>query len=399
MMKIALISLVTPTPENCRAASALPFHLAKFRAADVDLRIWSFNSNQVTEEQRQRSEQALGTTISYLPVSSFVSFLQRPTSILFRALVRRPFLSYLKMAKPALTDIKTYDPDCIWIYGEDISHLAKLFPGKTCVITTPDCEALYYHRVVTGYANLEMPGGISRYKVMERKYVRMTRHFPTGSAFRYHLVGKADADYIRTICPGIDAHFIVHPHYDAPASLPASHFHAPKIKILIAGRCDAYMGKPSRELVDMLCANADLSGHYELTFLGKGWESLAGRLKQAGYQVNHIVFAPVYMEELQKHDIQITPICVGTGTKGKVLDAFVNGLMVIGTPRALENIQVRSGVSCIEYDDADKLAAILRDIPANVAKYEAIRDAGVQAVLQHHNRQKVADEFFSLFRQ
>ena len=55
-----------------------------------------------------------------------------------------------------------------------------------------------------------------------------------------------------------------------------------------------------------------------------------------GMKLYHIKFAPDYIEEICKHDIQVTPICIGTGTKGKVLDAIANGLLVIGSWYALE---------------------------------------------------------------
>jgi hypothetical protein len=47
------------------------------------------------------------------------------------------------------------------------------------------------------------------------------------------------------------------------------------------------------------------------------------KLENKGFEVSHITFAPDYIEEICKHDIQLTPISIGTGTKGKVLDADV----------------------------------------------------------------------------
>ncbi len=44
-MKVILISLVVPTEENFRSASALPFHLAKNRNNNTELKIYSFNTN------------------------------------------------------------------------------------------------------------------------------------------------------------------------------------------------------------------------------------------------------------------------------------------------------------------------------------------------------------------
>lgn len=49
-MKITQITLSTPTPYNCGAASALPYHLAKYRPKDVELEIYSFDINHVKEE-------------------------------------------------------------------------------------------------------------------------------------------------------------------------------------------------------------------------------------------------------------------------------------------------------------------------------------------------------------
>jgi hypothetical protein len=46
--------------------------------------------------------------------------------------------------------------------------------------------------------------------------------------------------------------------------------------------------------------------------------------------LNDLGFVDVYLDEIIKYDIQLTTISVGTGTKGKVLDALANGLMVMG---------------------------------------------------------------------
>ena len=114
------------------------------------------------------------------------------------------------------------------------------------------------------------------------------------------------------------------------------------------------------------------------------------------YEVEHIAFAPDYVEEVRKHDIQITPIAIGTGTKGKVLDAIANGLLVIGTEYALENIAVEDGASCLQYDTKEELLAILADIPRNRERYEEMAERGRQTVLREHNRESVAAQVFGL---
>lgn len=141
----------------------------------------------------------------------------------------------------------------------------------------------------------------------------------------------------------------------------------------------------------------DLTRHYIITFLGKDWENEVEELKNAGYEVNHIKFAPNYIEEVCKHDIQITPIVIGTGTKGKVLDALANGLMVIGTHYAMENIAVKNGESCIEYQDAKEVIDVLKEIISNIAKYEKIAENGRTAIYSKHSRNDAFNELLKLF--
>lgn len=138
----------------------------------------------------------------------------------------------------------------------------------------------------------------------------------------------------------------------------------------------------------------DLKNRYAVTFLGKGWETWAERLANAGWTCQHIAFAPDYIEELQRHDIQVNAIDVGTGTKGKVLDAIANGLLEMGSPFALENIDVTDGDSCVLFHDADEAVARLRDIAANVSRYEAMAAKGRSRVLATHDSAACARSLF-----
>ena len=167
------------------------------------------------------------------------------------------------------------------------------------------------------------------------------------------------------------------------------------IRLLIAGQYNIYMKKDADILIAELLKNSEeLKRDYVITFLGKGWEPLVEKLHTLGYKVELIRFAPVYIDELQRHDIQITPISVGTGTKGKVLDAVSNGLLVIGTEAALENIALRDGESCIIYKDVDMLISILKDIPRNIQKYEVMAEIGYKEIIVNHDHEKVAHNLF-----
>jgi hypothetical protein len=161
------------------------------------------------------------------------------------------------------------------------------------------------------------------------------------------------------------------------------------------------MQQAADELFQFICNENEnyLKEHYIFTFLGKGWEKHVETLRSAGYEVKHIRFAENYQEELIKHDIQITPIAIGTGTKGKVLDALANGLLVIGTPYAMENIAVKHGESCIEYRTPQEVIEVLKDIPQNIRKYEDMALAGRNAILKYHGRAVVSQILFGIFKE
>lgn len=79
---------------------------------------------------------------------------------------------------------------------------------------------------------------------------------------------------------------------------------------------------------------------------------------------------------MQKHDIQVNAIDVGTGTKGKVLDGIANGLLIIGTPYALENISVKNGESCVIVSNGIDFIQSLYVIKKNIFLYERIAKEG-----------------------
>lgn len=76
---------------------------------------------------------------------------------------------------------------------------------------------------------------------------------------------------------------------------------------------------------------------------------LQEKLVANGYEVECKSWVEVYAGEVIKHDIQLFPISVGSGTKGKVLDALSMGLLCIGSEIAMENIYVKHGHSCYLY--------------------------------------------------
>lgn len=395
-MRIVFVTYVTPTIENCRAASALPFHIAKHREEGIELVVYSFNHNRISPDGIREVEEQLNCTIKVVPEARWIGWLIKFHLLFVRMLLRRPFVNYIKLPRKIVKEIKAHNSNSIWVYGEELSQVVKQFTGYRIVHTLPDCESLYYKRMMQADFVKNNRMMLWRQKVMYPKYRRMERNFVVSPQVTYHLVGDADAKELRSICSGVDAKFIRHPHYEVRDVNREIRFGDP-IRLLVAGQYNLYMQSTADEWFLKMSEAKDLCKHYIITFLGRGWEPTVLMLREAGFKVNHITFAPDYIEEVCRHDIQLTPIAIGTGTKGKVLDAIANGLLVIGTTYAMENIAVKNGESCIVCDSSKDVIEILREIPNNVENFESIATLGRKSVLTAHDRERMSKQFFELF--
>ncbi len=394
MKKITLISLSTPTFNNVRAASALPYHLIKGakECSETEFEIYSFNINNIDNKGIEQTEKELGVKILLLKLPKFIKWLFRLHLVFLRVLLKFPLYAYCRLDKETQKNISSYNPDVVWIYGEEIAGLAKLFPNKRRIVTMPDCESMYYHRLLAKRFASDSLLKILKYSYAYSQYRRIEKSVYVQGVL-YHFVGKADRDFFKEINPEANAIFLPHPLY-AYNGAKTIKFHCPKIKLLFAGRYDFYSCHGSDALLNGIIKSEALKTQYEITFLGKGWENWNKLLKDAGWTTQQIVFAPNYIEELQKHDIQINAIDVGTGTKGKVLDAISNGLLEFGTPYALENIAVTHNDSCILYKDIKEAIEILEKIPQKTTSYETMTEKGRQAVIACHSSKVIAKQLF-----
>lgn len=396
-MHISLITLSTPTYNNVRAASALPYHLiigAK-EQGDIDFEVYSYNINEIDAAGIAETERALGVKIHLLQRPWWITWMFLLHLGILRILLKFPYLSYLTIPGKTIEKIKLSNPDIIWIYGEEIAGIAKDFEEFKCIVTMPDCESMFYYRMLRLRWTTKHLSQILRYAFAYWQYKSMERHNCRADVI-YYFVGEADAEFFKNINPSSKAIFLRHPLY-AFNELKKIAFSEPKIKLLFAGRYDFYCEHGSDELLNAIIKNKEaLQPFYEITFLGKGWEKWNKMLQRAGFLSSHIMFAPDYIAEIQKHDIQINAIDVGTGTKGKVLDAISNGLLAFGTNYALENVSVRNGESCVQYSTIEEAMDRLVDICADRNKYERMAESGRRLVLQEHDRGKNADKLFGI---
>lgn len=395
-MKIVLISNITPAVENIRATSALPYHLLLKRDAGIELTVYSYNFNELNNEQIRATEEGLRAKVVVMEKPKWIMWVLRFHLLFLRLFLPYPLHNYVKLSEKWLSAVKAENPDEVIIYGAEMSRVNAQLKGYRRKHILPDCTSLYYFRMM-GKRFVFTSKKYWNCVFMYRKFLNMERNFPSDDNVTYYLVGEEDRNHLQEVNPEVKAVFFRHPHYDITYAKKEIHFSQPKIKLLVAGQYNYYMQQDADALVEEL-VRTDKKGfiaeHYEITFLGKGWEESVVSLQVAGYDVKHIRFAPNYTEEVAKHDIQMTPISIGTGTKGKVLDALANGLLVMGTQYAMENIAVENGVSCVLYDKPEGAIEILKDIPGNIRKYEVMAEAGRRDVLEYHGRERVAEEFF-----
>lgn len=398
-MLIAIITISTPYKENFRGATALPYYLIKERGNDLQVVLYSFNANCLTDTQIDKVAEELEMEIKLLELPRWHRWMFKFHLLFLRVFMKFPFVNYITLPQRYVNEIKALQPDMIWVNSEELSRIPKQFPDYRRIQTGPDVESLYYYRMMG--RRFVMNKFIDYWKcaIMYRKYARMEQAFCNDESFTYLAVGEADIEHLRQLAPNVNCKFLRHPHYAVSERGPIK-FHEPKIRLLVAGQYNLYMQQTADEaleyMVNMPQEQAkSLQEHYDITFLGKGWERHVTTLRDIGFGVEHITFAPSYLKEIIRHDIQVTPITIGTGTKGKVLDALANGLLVLGTPYAMENIAVEHGNSCVVWENPSQLIDSLLDIPNNIVHYEQMAEAGRQAVLQEHNPRKISKQLFS----
>lgn len=396
-MRLTLISLSTPTFNNCRAASALPYHLISSvkKSFSASINVYSYNINELDTTQIEQVENELNITIHLLDKPRWLKMMMTLHLIFLRVFLKYPLYSYCRLPQKHIDAIKSTHSDVIWIYGEELANHSKYFEGSKCIVTMPDSESLYYYRMLRQpWATMNLLQ-IMKYSFAYWQYKGLESHIRKENVI-YHFVGKEDADFFKSMNGQANSLFMRHPLY-AYNSEKTIKFHQPKIKLLFTGRYDFYCQHGSDDFLSELAKNCNiLSSYFEITFLGKGWGVWNEKLHEVGFQSQHISFAPDYIAELQNHDIQVNAIDVGTGTKGKVLDGIANGLLIIGTPYALENISVKDGESCVMVSNGFDFIQSLYIIKNNVSLYESIAKKGQEKVLLEHNTKDIAKSLFGI---
>ena len=388
-MRIFLFTSFTPTKDNYRGPSAMMYHFFKSRPHNTKILIFTTNSNQVPFSQIKSVEKELDAKIVVLKDTLYNYFHRREKfqELRLKLGIDKGYnISNYRLSSNSLKIIKEFNPDFVWVYGEAFTEVIKQLVNYKLLVAGYDCFALHYSRLLKdAYCFCKE----NYYKKALRKYkIAITRELALKNIpCKYFDVGIEDRDMFETITGRKDALFYPHPHYDVLSK--EINFEKSKLSILISGKLDEYTWSAAHELQFVLMEHPELSTKFSFSFLGKGWDEIASSLEKCGYEVNVKKWVDIYADEIVKHDIQVFPISVGSGTKGKVLDALSMGLLSIGTEIAMENIYVKDKKSCFIYKRAEDIVAILNDIFDNRRLASVIAENGRKSVLKWHNPTRI----------
>lgn len=388
MERILLITHYTPTKDNYNGPSALMYHLMKNRAHNIELRILSFNRNQVPDKLIRDSSKALNATITIITKSVHnLIFTSNKLDFFFKILGLRRLSadSYYSLSSSIIKYVDSYKPQLIFLYPHISLTIAKQLFKYKIIVCGPDCVSLHYSRLLRDqYSFLNDKAKIK--SIIHTYYCRllMEKEWSKIDNASLYLVGYVDCCYFNIINNIKKAYFFPHPHYELiNKNISLQH---ERLSIIISGKYDLYTYTDITNMVISLeKTNLKIKERYSFTFLGKGWTNLVKRLKQANYTVDYINWVDNYTSFISKFDIQIFPISVGSGTKGKALDALSTGLLCIGSKYSFENIAINNFDSCIIYDNVDEIPFILNDILNNKSKYENIATNGREKIRVKHS--------------
>ncbi|MBS5550579.1 MAG: glycosyltransferase [Bacteroides sp.] len=390
-MNIVLITQITPTEDNFNGPSALMYHLLLHRASDISVCIFTTNSNQVTDQEIDSIARKMNAKIEVFSTKKKSRlFAKQKVAHIFAKLkgeIEIPVRYTEKLPVWVLDKIQSIKPDLIWLYPHNCLGFIQQLDGYKMVVTGPDCASLHLSRALRDsflfrnntHVSLSWNELILNYeRELAKKQVLI------------HLVGQTDVDYFRCLSGNDNAVFFPHPHYNL-ANKVIDLQNRSKIKVVLSGKPDIYTNTDVNEFLRLLLTSTVklLKDRFEYTFLGKMWTPYVDKLVGAGYEVKQIGWVDNYIESLAEYDVQIFPISVGSGTKGKVLDALSTGLVSIGSDYAFENIAVEDGESCCVYKRCSEILDFLKKIAECPSEYEKMADLGRKQVRLYHNPEMI----------
>ena len=74
-MKIIMISVMTPAPENIRGTSALPYYILLGRDKKIEVELYSYNLNALSSSQILKTSKELDLKINLLSIPKWYNLI------------------------------------------------------------------------------------------------------------------------------------------------------------------------------------------------------------------------------------------------------------------------------------------------------------------------------------
>jgi len=395
-MKVSVVTAYTPTPENRKGISGLIYSILNARPKDVEIKIYSYNFNGLSSSEVAEMAKALSTEIVVMQKPKWARMFKNVWMTRFNKFcMKLPLECYMMPDKQLIEKLRADASDFVWIYPYFFYRLAKAMPEQQFVVSGCDCEALIRARAFQSKVFLSDEKKLRHNYLMLKKGLRFESEWNQPN-LRVHFVGMEDFKFYKKVYGYHNAHFLLHPYYSVHEKV--IDFDKKKLKVILAGSYDLYTKEDVDQMIpDFIKYKDQLAEHFEFTFLGKHWQHVQQTLDYAGFHCEFKTWVEDYAAELNQNDIQLTPISYGTGTKGKVLSALANGLLVVGSPYAFENICVRHKDSCLCYQNAHEIVPLLLSVANNKSFYQQVAEKGRAQVLIYHNPERISKRFFAIY--
>ncbi|KAF3886894.1 MULTISPECIES: hypothetical protein [Nostocales] len=397
-MKVILICGFPPAKDNLKAPTALPYQILKYAPENIEIDLYYFPLWYKTE----KSQETLLEELNLLRLKKIYK-LQRPNRLIQKYINWRNRkqdlpggVTLFPIEQQAINQINASKADVIWLYPHWLINWITYLKSKKIVVSGMDCSVLHSERMLRygGWSTIDevtsevhnLRQNTNLEKLLGKKPVKV------------HMVGIEDVSKYEFISGTRgQAYFVPHPHSDyVPLQNKLTQTQG-KITVLFSGGGHTvYVGTHLEQIIKSLVdASETLASRFQFLFIGNDYEVFQQKLISSGYFAEHFNWVENYSKAISKAQIQIFPIAVGSGTKGKVLNALATGLLGIGSKFAFENISVQPGEDCIMYTEPEEVSLYLLNILNNLSIYEKMADSACIKVRLEHSPEKTSEIFWS----
>lgn len=397
-MKVVFICGFQPAKDNLKAPTALPYQILKYAPENVEIDLYYFPLWYETE----KSQETLLEEINLLRLKKIYE-LQRPNRLIQKYINWRnrkqdlpSGVTLFPIEQQAINQINASKPDVIWLYPHWLINWITYLKSKKIVVSGMDCSVLHSERMIR-YGKWTTVDEVTSEVHNLRQNINLEKWLGK-KPVKVHMVGIEDVTKYNFISGRTDqAYFVPHPHYDyVPLQSKLTQTQG-KITVLFSGGGQTvYAGTHLEQIIKSLIdASEILAARFQFLFIGNDYEGFQQKLISYGYSAKHFTWVDNYSKVISEAQIQIFPIAVGSGTKGKVLNALATGLLGIGSKFAFENISVQPGEDCIMYTEPEEVPTYLIKILNNISIYEKMAYSACIKVRTNHSPEKTSEIFWS----